>query len=282
MKKRKMWALAAALCATLSLSAQTGYLTDEEAAVWRENSEQMDSQINIQVQDKLREIRSKYVVTEEMLISFNEIVYEQEVRKLIYNYMYPEDHIARFQKKIQIESQYKNAIDRILFLSGNDMASPKLHLAIRYANHLSISPEQKELLTDKALDLKKGLDKDPRKDVWKQELQALQDILTEEQFDRYFTYKNAGKITRDTRDAWTRLKDAGLTTDLDSTKSYAQIYMHKLKIQKATDIYTYDENARKEAWAAIDLYAPLPIKRLYSINRKNQAKKQGYRGSFTW
>ena len=73
-----------------------------------------------------------------------------------------------------------------------------------------------------------------------------------------------------------------MANDLDSTAAVSRIFVHRLKILQASDIYWNNEAKKREAWNAIDRYAPLEMRRVYSVDRKNRAKKQGYKGSFNW
>jgi len=211
------------------------------------------------------------------------IVEKMGARKLVFDFLYPEDHEKRYTEKAKIEDEYSDSIDRILILSGNDISSPNMPIVFKNMTDYSIiTPEQVEIFLDAAIGFKKDLANNPRRDMWQKELELFKSTLNDEQLERFFTIKNARIAMRDAQNYWERLKEAGLTSDLDSAKAVNQVYIHKLKIMEATDLYTYDDAQKREAWAAIDQYAPTPVRRVYAINRKNAAKKQGYRGSFTW
>jgi hypothetical protein len=269
-------------CFSLFVKAQNDALSLYEDSIYQKHKVEIDLRISIAKEDKIREYAVRYNLYPVYIEELKVILENQEKAKIIYDYFYPSNHQKRFLEKQKIENAYKNAIDRILLLSGNDISSPNLPIVFSYKEALKFTDEQEKALIELALKHKKMLEKNPRRDLWQEELEALENTLTEYQFEWFFIYKNSAKILRKTADDWRRLKEAGLTADLDSATACNQIYQHKMRIQKATDIYTYDDAKKREAWAAIDFQAPLAVKRLYSINRKNSAKKQGYRGSFIW
>ena len=211
----------------------------------------------------------------------NQILYQQELRKQMCDYYIPQDPLKRFQKKRSIEGEYEEAIYKILALHDN-MGLPNLFLAIYNKEPLKLSESQFEAIQSKMLQMRRQVKNNPGKYYWGDELITLEETLNGEQLDHYFRIKNAGKATRFSKVIWQRLKEAGMTNDLDSTSSFARIYVHQVKILQATDMYWNDETKKREAWAAIDKYAPVEIRRTYSISRKNIAKKQGYKGSFNW
>jgi len=270
--------LYSAICA----NAQLVYLSEKEKAGYQQHKDEVDARIEIVKQDKFLEYATRYALKKIYVDELKTIICAQEMRKLIYDYQFPDDHNRRFSEKAKIDKEYCDAIDRILLLSGNDISSPGFYIVLHFGDGLNLTTEQVEEFAKEALAAKKVLEKNPRRDMWRKELEVLEKLLDEKQLDYFFVLKNGNKMRRETIDAWSRLKDAGLTNDLDSITACQQIYLHKVKIQKATDIYAYDDTKKREAWSAIDMSAPLPIKRIYSINRKNSAKKQGFRGSFTW
>ena len=280
---RKLLLTFCMMCALSGAAAQNDYLDEKERSVYLQRKDEFDARFEIVRQDKYLELASRYVVKDEYAKELRTIIETQEARKLVVDFLFPEDHKRRYDEKAKIEREYSDGIDRILLLSGNDISSPNMPIVFKnMIDYYIITPKQVEIFVNAAIGFKKDLAKNPRRDMWKKELELLQNTLDEEQLDRFFTIKNARIALRDAQTYWARLKEAGLTGDLDSVKAVNQVYMHKLKIMKATDLYTYDDAQKREAWAAIDQYAPLPVKRVYAINRKNTAKRQGYRGSFTW
>jgi len=280
---RKLLMTFCMMCAIFGAVAQINYLNEEERSVYLHHKKEFDARFEIARQDKYLDLTTCYVVKDEYANKLRTIIETQEARKLVFDFLFPEDQKRRYYEKAKIEKEYSDSIDRILLLSGNDISSPNMPIVFNnMIDYSIITPEQVEIFLAAAIGFKKDLVKNPRRDMWKKELELLQNTLNDEQLERFFTIKNARIAMRDAQNYWERLKEAGLTSDLDSVKAVNQVYIHKLKIMEATDIYTYDDAQKREAWAAIDQYAPTPVKRVYAINRKNTAKKQGYRGSFTW
>jgi hypothetical protein len=279
---KKILLIFCSLFVALSAYTQIDYLSELEKVVYQQHKEEIDSRFEIAKQDKYLEYATHYTLKKVYVDELKILIGAQEIRKLVYDYIYPDDHVKRYSEKTKVEKDYCDAIDRILLLSGNDISSPNFYIVLHYSDGLNLTPEQIEEFTKESLAVKKVLDKSPRRDMWRNELEVLQKLLDEKQLDYFFVLKNGNKMKRETVFTWSLLKDAGLTNDLDSATACQQIYLHKLKIQKATDINAYDDTKKREAWSAIDMSAPVPVKRIYSINRKNLAKKQGYKGSFIW
>lgn len=209
-----------------------------------------------------------------------ELIYERELRKQMRNIYLSENLEQRYKDKRNIDQEYEDSICRVMAPYWN-MGLPNLYKAILYREGINLTDSQYRDIVTNMIRLKTKAER-MSGNMWGDELEVLKEVLTGDQLDTYFRAKNARIATRDSRLAWQRLKDAGMTNDLDSAKTVARIFIHKLKILQATDLYWNDENKKREAWTAIDYYAPMEMRRVYSINRKNRAKKQGYKGSFNW
>lgn len=209
-----------------------------------------------------------------------DLIYERELRKQMRNIYLSENLEERYKDKRNIDQEYEDAICRVMAPYWN-MGLPNLYKAILYREGINLTDTQYENIVTNMIRLKSKAER-MYGNMWGDELKVLKEVLTGEQLDTYFRAKNARIATRDSQLAWQRLKDAGMTNDLDSATAVARIFIHKLKILQATDLYWNDENKKREAWTAIDYYAPMEMRRVYSINRKNRAKKQGYKGSFNW
>ncbi|MBQ8361391.1 MAG: hypothetical protein IJX44_05510 [Bacteroidaceae bacterium] len=209
-----------------------------------------------------------------------QLIYERELRKQMCNIYLKDNLNYRYEKKSSIDQEYEDTICRVMAPYWN-MGLPNLYTAILNRKGLGLTDTQYNDIVTNMIRLKPVAERSYNS-LWGEELKALQETLDNEQIDIYFRAKNARIATRDTKIFWQRLKDAGMTNDLDSTVAVAKIFVHRLKIMQAADLYWNNEAKKREAWKAIDYYAPLEMRRVYSIDRKNYAKKQGYKGSFNW
>lgn len=208
------------------------------------------------------------------------LIHEREMLKQLCDISSKKDVQERILKKKAIDQQYEDTICRVMAPYWN-MGLPNLYTAILNRKGLKLSEMQFHNLVTHMIRLKPKAE-NTRENMWGDELQALQEILNGDQLDYYFRAKNARIATRDSKIFWERLKDEGMANDLDSTAAVSRIFVHRLKILQASDIYWNNEAKKREAWNAIDRYAPLEMRRVYSVDRKNRAKKQGYKGSFNW
>ena len=213
-------------------------------------------------------------------IKLFDLIYERELRKQMTHFYLSDNLKERFQDKRNIDQEYEDTICRIMAPYWN-MGLPNLYKAVQYRKGLNLSNEQYNTIVTNMIRLKPKAEK-TKGDMWGDELTVLQEVLDGDQLDTYFRAKNARIATRDSKIFWERLKDEGMANDLDSTSAVSRIFIHRLKIMQASDLYWNDENKKREAWNAIDRYAPLEMRRVYSVDRKNRAKKQGYKGSFNW
>lgn len=208
------------------------------------------------------------------------LIHEREMHKQLCNISLKENLQERVLRKKTIDRQYEDTICRVMAPYWN-MGLPNLYLAILNKKRLNLSEMQYNDIVTHMIRLKPKAEK-TRETLWGDELQVLQEILNGDQLDSYFRAKNARIATRDSKIFWEKLKDEGMANDLDSTAAVSRIFVHRLKIMQASDIYWNNETKKREAWNAIDRYAPLEMRRVYSVDRKNRAKKQGYKGSFNW
>jgi hypothetical protein len=269
-------------CITTAIFAQTDFLNETENDCYLKNKDEIDARLEMAKEDAYRELTTTYAIKLLYVDDLKQIVEMQEMRKIICDYLQPTDHNQRFWMKKAVENDYRNAFDRIILLSGNDISSPSMPVLFKNSEVLQLTGEQMETLVEKAISYKEILKANSRQDMWRSELELLQSTLTDDQLERFLNLKNIRIATRDAQNHWNRMKEYGLTNDLDSTQAVTQMFVHLLKIQNATDIYAYNDAKKREAWAAIDQYAPLAMRRSYSVSRKNIEKKQGYRGSFNW
>ena len=279
--KRKFFTLWLLCAATVSF-AQTDFLNETENACYLQHKDAIDAQTTIAMEDAFRDMATTYAIKLTYETDLRHILEMREMRKVICDYLQPTDHNQRFWMKRAIENYYKNALDKMVLLSGNDVSSPSMAIIFNNRDYLELTQAQTDTILASGVKFWNALKKEPRKDLWKQELTLLQNTLNDQQLDKFFTLKNSRIALRDAKTRWEALKTNDLTSDLDSAQAVTQMYSHLLKKMKAADIYAYDSAKKSEAWAAIEQYAPLPMLRYYTVDRKAKAKKQGYRGSFNW
>lgn len=279
---KKIILMAALLSTALWGHAQHKTLTQHEDSLLRTHYEEITKQTKI-IADEIwynKVIGFKMDGNSEDAKQLYYAIYECEMHKQLCNLTLGENLQERIKRKKIIDQQYEDKICRLMAPYWN-MGLPNLYIAILNRKGLKLSETQYNDIVTHMIRLKSKAE-NTRESLWGDELQVLQEVLSGDQLDTYFRAKNARIATRDSRIFWERLKDEGMANDLDSTAAVSRIFVHRLKIMQASDIYWNNETKKREAWNAIDRYAPMEMRRVYSVDRKNRAKKQGYKGSFNW
>lgn len=281
--KKQLIILYLLLCAGPTVHAQYGRLTEVENRVLEENREAILKRLEIQKNEELLRLQADYKVLVVLLNELDTLLTQRELRKLTYDYIYPMEHQLRFNAKRKIDMAFDDAVSRILIRSWSDISSPNMPILFMHVKAFNLTGSQEEQLLQKALELKAILKKKPGKDVWKEELEAFESILSEEQLDRFFNIKNGAKMYRHSLNVWKRLCEHGLTSDLDSVQACNQIHLYQLHLQNAKDRYAFDEEKLAEAIEAVNARKPLPVKRSHELANRLRAKKSTTtKGTFHW
>lgn len=198
----------------------------------------------------------------------------REERKIVCDYLYPDSVVRRVKAKHAIEELYQDSIDIILIPYNANISGENLSYALKAVRALSLDNTQYEYLRQQALGVAHQLRKNPRKDVWGQEMKVLENALTTEQLNIFFTLKNGAVVSQKTQKAWSQLKKAGLTEQLDSVTEYGKAFLYYSEQQKITDLYKKNNSLRNRNLAELSKQMPLAIKMLDALSKQKRREEK--------
>jgi TPR repeat protein len=103
---------------------------------------------------------------------------ERETREATYQFIYPEDEVARYQARQQVSNDYKTTLIRDLFLAGEIVGSYNCRMVMRNKDTLWLTTAQQASITETAVELDQLLEKDPKMDSRGYELAAFRKIMS--------------------------------------------------------------------------------------------------------
>ena len=137
---------------------------------------------------------------------------------------------------------------------------------------------------DKALDMARRIRKDYRINLWNEEMEILKKTLNKQQLRSFFVRKNANKIATEFNKAWAKLKDAGLTAQLDSIKDGNDAINFMSSRQMIKDLYRSYGTPQKKYLAELEKSKPKLISMLEGIDKKAriEEKNKSIGKEFVW
>lgn len=258
-----------------------GYLTSQEAEVYNQHEAEVKAVAKILTGDQLSELNTKYTIALDYQTPLKQLIEERETRMSIYNFIFPEDDLARYKAKQKVKKEYLNKQDQALLLSGANATTKNYFLALKFKDRLSLTQIQVDSIVAKAVEVNRLLERRPMANVWAHELKTFNAVLSEKQMDSYLAIKNQAKARRNTFTIWKILKDNKMVTDIDSAATVGQLYYYYSNIEKANDLYVANDSLKKSALNAINTNAPLAMKR-YWAHRKLSRIKNTYGGTYAW
>lgn len=250
--------------------------TDEELKVYFSNWEEIDKWAKISANDVLFGMQDEYIVANVSRKVIALSLWNQERRKICYNYIYPKDHLKRIAAKRAVEEDYHFRLDSALLLA-NDISGINTTKVLRKGYAFSLSPAQYDSLMVRAVAMRQYLQKHPKEDVYRQDVEALRDILSEKQFDSYFSIKHSSAASARMNEIWSVLKESSFADRVDSTYDCPRIYHYVLKRLKAEDVYGYDPQLRNDAISKVDASVPEAVRFYnYILKKRNiETKLEG-------
>ncbi len=118
-------------------------------------------------------------------------------------------------------------------------------------------------------------------------MDLLRKTLDKKQLDRFFTIKNGIIVSREARQAWKRICDAGLESEVDSAKEMNLAISYYHERQKIKDIYRYYGTPQKKYLAELSRQMPLIVRMVDALDKKarmeEDEKKNGTIGKeYVW
>lgn len=189
--------------------------------------------------------------------------------------------LERVKIKMQVDSAYQDSINLIL-IPYNNISGENLGYALCLCNRGFCTKKQMHKLQEKALDMVRLLEKNPRTNVWNEEMDFLQKVLSKKQLSGFFELKNLDEINYDLKTAWKKLQEANLDIELDSATDYPQAYQYFVKVNMVNELYKYQEDLRVKNLEEIHKHQPYVIRLLEGLENKKRVEKKNVGNEFIW
>ena len=286
--------MAVSLMLQLPLRAQAdetqvpAFLTKVEGQVYRAHADDILPQVFNRCDELSMEIHLRYVCSPSKDEKLGQYLLQRELRKACYDYILPDSIKRRVMIKMRIDTQYQDSIDMLLIPEYyNRISGDNISYALHARRAVRMDSTQYDYLMGKALDMAHRLRRNPRLNVWNEEMEILTKTLTKEQLDRFFRDKNARSVTKEMQAGWKRLTDAGLAEQLDSVNDMARAYFYFQERQKIKDLYKYNSTAQRKHLAELNKSMPTMIRMLDGLDKKarieeNERNNKTVGKEFVW
>lgn len=282
MKRKAMLCLLMGFVATLTHAQLLA--PGEEASVLTKHRKELVSQAQKASEEVYEELSIKYHVPKEQKQCLAQLLTNREMRKLAYNYIYSGSTHNRVLSRLAIDSVYQDSIDLILIPFNSTISGENISYLLKAAKACELDESQHKHIEQQALDMAHQIRKNPRTNVWKQEMNVLRNTLTEKQLERFFSLKNGTKVGKKLKEEWARLTEAGLAAELDSVKDRAKAGRYYHLQQQIMDLYKYDNNTRKRHLAELSKQMPLWVKLIDAQDKQKRvdASKKTVSKDYAW
>lgn len=217
----------------------------------------------------------KYNVPKEKKRKTAYYIKERERRKACYNYIYKDSVLARVRCKQELDSIYRDSINTLLIpVKGNRISGDNISLALMLSPILNLDDAQYQYLMEKALAMARILYREPRANVWNDEMDVLKSTLTPKQLDHFFLTKNAEILTKKVDEGWQKIVDAGLTEQLDSATEIPRAYLYYHECQKIKDVFRYYVTPRRKNLAELEKQKPVMVRLLEKLEKEMRLNEQ--------
>ena len=284
MKKRLFVCLLFGLTAIVA-GAQSWEPSEQEISVLLAHYDELKARAHAARDEVFADFCLRYNVPKTSRQKLKQWLTIREERKAICNYLYPDSVIRRVKAKRAIDELYQDSIDIIMIPYNAYISGENLSYALKAVPALALDSAQYEYLRQQALDVAHQLRKNPRQDVWGQEMKVIENTLTIEQLNRFFILKNGALVSQKTRKAWNRLQEAGLTEELDSAAEYPRAFLYYSEQQKIMDLYKKNNNLRKKNLTELSRQMPLAVKMLDALEKqqkRNETRQQEVSKEYVW
>lgn len=292
--KRLLLFMAVGIVVPLSSQAQTvvsqvpSFLTKAEGRVYQAHADEILPRVSYRHDELMLETHARYVCSPSKDEKLGQYLFQREIRKACYDYIWPDSVRLRSLAKMRVDTQYQDSIDMLLIPEYyNRISGDNISYALHAKRAVRMDSTQYDYLMGKALDMAHRLRRNPRLNVWNEEMEILTKTLTKEQLDRFFRDKNARSVTKEMQAGWKRLTDAGLAEQLDSVNDMARAYYYFQERQKIKDLYRYNGTTQRKHLAELNKSMPTMIKMLDGLDKKarieeNERNNKTVGKEFVW
>lgn len=264
------------------------FLAKPEGRVYQAHADEILPRVNYRHDELMLETHARYVCSPSKDEKLGQYLFQREIRKACYDYIWPDSVRLRSLAKMRIDTQYQDSIDMLLIPEYyNRISGDNISYALHARRAVRMDSTQYDYLMGKALDMAHRLRRNPRLNVWNEEMEILTKTLNKEQLDRFFRDKNARSVTKEMQAGWKRLTDAGLAEQLDSVNDMARAYFYFQERQKIKDLYKYNSTAQRKHLAELNKSMPTMIRMLDGLDKKarieeNERNNKTVGKEFVW
>lgn len=230
------------------------------------------------------ELCIKYYVPKSQRQHLTRLLEEREMRKLTYNYIHPNSAYKRVCSRMAVDSVFQDSIDMVLIPYNKNISGENISYVLRTIKAYNLDEAQSKYLKHQALDLAHQLHRNPRANVWKQEMKALRSTMTEKQLECFFALKNGSRIGKKLKEDWIKLTEAGQTSDLDSISDRAKASRYYMSQYKIMDLYKYENSVRKKQLEELSKQMPLWVKKVDALEKRKRIdeRKKEVSKDYVW
>lgn len=273
MKKLFLVAVITLLC--MPAIAENLWLNTLEGETYYANKSVIDSLLFLRHPEEIRKIEKRYIVPPDGYAKLDHYVMNRELKYICQDFLYKDSLDKRVFDKIVIENIYRDSINSILIPQyENHISGDNVSMALYYSKSLHLDSTQYSYIMAKAIDMARRIYRDHRINVWNEEMEILKKTLNKKQLRSFFVKKNSGIVTLEFNNAWKKLKEAGLTEQLDSAKDANDAINYIFKRQMIKDLYRSYGTPQKKYLAELDKNKPKMMSMLEGLDKKARLKEE--------
>ena len=189
--------------------------TSEESAVYNDFKEDWAFMCKIAAEDAYQTLCRNYVIRKNDKPFFLKLIFERECRKATYNIL-SRTQSERVTNKLRLDELYQDSIDVRLLPDNEKLAGANISLALRFADKMGLSKENRSKITALGLSIAKKLRKNPRYDYDVEVMDSLRNYLSKSQLTEILSAKHALPCIKKGVATWNSLQNAGMVMDQDS------------------------------------------------------------------
>lgn len=274
MKKKLLLSIALAML-YFPVSAEVLKCTIQEREVYFANRTAIDSLLSLRYPEEIAIINSCYTVPAEGKEKLEFYVKNREFKYICQDFLYKDSLEKRVRNKLTISKVYQDSINTILIPEyRNHLSGENLSYVLHCRNRLGLDSAQYSYIMSKAVNMARRIRKDYRINLWNEEMEILKSTLDKRQLRSFFVAKNAVKVTDEFNKAWAKLKDAGLTEQLDSAKDANDAVNYFFSKQMIKDLYRYYGTSQRKYLSELDKSKPKMISMLEGIDKKKRIEER--------
>ena len=210
--------------------------------------------------EKYTELSLSYHVSKHDVEKLKQLLINREKKKMLCRFLYNKTLRERVKALMTIDSIYQDSVFALLIPHNKYMSGSNIKLAMKLSMSLDMFRMQKDTITWKAVSIARKLKKNPKLDVWDDEMNFLTEIFSDKQLEKFFIHKNGAKITKKLNHAWNMLYEKDLVAEVDSSKEWPKAYLYYHREQKIHDLYKNHTDLRRKNLSELRKHKPKLIK----------------------